>query len=135
MSVEQYELIIDMLGRPLLANSRLHHQAKGRVVREWRRAGFVAARAAGVPRLSRVAVACWGRYPTRVLPDVDAPSPALKAVLDGVVDAGVIPDDRPPFVQSVTYYEPIHERGCRPALVVLLTALFDDVAHPGRSAA
>lgn len=133
MSGEQYELVID-LGRPLLSNARLHFQEKAKVVREWRTGGLVFSRKAHIPPLSRVAVACWGRYPTRNMPDVDAVAPTLKAVLDGVVDAGVLPDDRPPFVQSVTYYEPVYEKGCRAALVVLLTVLTDDVSHPGRAA-
>lgn len=130
----QYEIVVDCCGRPLLSNARLNVYVKAQVVKEWRHAGCVLARAQRIPNLARVSVACWGRYPTRTLPDVDAVAPSLKAVLDGVVDAKVLIDDRPPFVQSVTYYEPVHVKGCKPALIVVLTVLEGDVTHPGRAA-
>lgn len=128
----QYKLIIDMVGRPVLSNARMHHQAKAKAVKPWRQAGCVLARAQHIPPLGRVSIACWGRYPTRVMPDVDGVAPTLKAVLDGIVDAGVLPDDQPPFVQAVTFYAPVCEKGCLPGLVVVLTALDADVEHPGR---
>lgn len=130
----QYELNVDVCGRPVLQNARMHHYAKAQAVKPWREAGCLLARLAKIPPLGRASVACWGVYPTNVTPDVDAVAPTLKAVLDGIVDAKVLPDDRPPFIQSVTFYEPIVIRGAKPALVVVLTALEADVVHPGRAA-
>lgn len=115
-----YDLLVD-IARPLLSNHRLHHMEKARQVKEWREAGCVMARAAKIPPLVSVHVASHGIYPTRRLPDLDATSPCLKAILDGIVDAHVIEDDRWPFVRSVLYEEHEVVRGCRPGLVVSLT--------------
>ena len=38
--------------------------------------------------------------------DVAACAPEAKAAIDGIVDAGVLPDDSPTFLQSVTFYAP-----------------------------
>ena len=38
--------------------------------------------------------------------DVAACAPEAKAAIDGIVDAGVIPDDSPVFLHSVTFYAP-----------------------------
>lgn len=63
----------------------------------------------------------WGRYPDRrSLPDPDGIAPALKGVLDGLVDAGVVPDDSGVFVAAVTYRRPVVEAGSLPALIVLV---------------
>lgn len=121
-----YQLDVDV-GRPLLSNARIHHMAKATIVKEWRTTARWLAVQARVPALPRVSVACWGRYDTRVLPDVDAVAPTLKAVLDGIVDARVLVDDKAPFVQAITYRAPVYDKGCRPALVVVLTDLGRDV--------
>ena len=47
-------------------------------------------------------------------------APALKGVLDGLVDAGVIRDDSGEFVAAVTYRRPVVEAGSLPALIVLV---------------
>ena len=36
--------------------------------------------------------------------DVGACFPAVKAAIDGLVDAGVLPDDNPQFVRALTFY-------------------------------
>ena len=38
--------------------------------------------------------------------DVGACNPAVKAAIDGLVDAGVLPDDSPEFVKSLVYLPP-----------------------------
>lgn len=116
-----HTIVVDCCGRPLLSNHRLHHMEKARQVKAWREAGCVLARAARIPKLSSVDVECWGRYPTRRTPDVDAVAPCLKAVLDGIVDANVLVDDKPPFVRSITYRMPQVVRDAPAALVVTLT--------------
>ena len=44
----------------------------------------------------------------------------LKGVLDGIVDAGVIPDDAGEWVKSITYLPAVKAKGATPALHVLL---------------
>lgn len=40
------------------------------------------------------------------LPDADAIAPTAKAALDGIVDSGIITDDTPDVVRSITYHAP-----------------------------
>ena len=130
----QYELIVDVVGRPLLSNDTRHRQVLAREKKLWREAGCWIARQQRIPHLGSVQVAAWGVYPTRTMPDVGGIAPTVKAVLDGIVDAGVLKDDSPPFVQSETFYPPIHVKGCKPGVVVLLTTVGDEWVHPGRAA-
>ena len=44
--------------------------------------------------------------PGRRLPDVDAIAPAAKAAVDGLVDAGVMPDDSPRHLRAMTFHAP-----------------------------
>jgi len=53
-----------------------------------------------------------------VLPDCDAIAAAVKPVIDGIVDAGLILDDSPEHVRSITYHAPRRSDGRR--LVVLI---------------
>lgn len=118
-----WTLVVDHLGRPTTTNRahNMHHRAVSADRKRWREAGCVLARAARIPVLERVVVECWGRYPNRKsLPDPDAVAPALKGVLDGLVDAGVIRDDSGEFVDAVTYRRPVVEAGSLPALIVLV---------------
>lgn len=133
MSAAQYELIVDVCGRPLLSNDTRHRMVLAKKKKEWRDAGCVLARAAKIPLLSSVTVAAWGVYPTRTMPDAGGIAPSVKAVLDGIVDAGVLPDDRPPFVVCESYYPPLHVKGCQPGLVVLLTECEPSWRHPGEA--
>ena len=49
-------------------------------------------------------------YPTyetrRSLPDTGACFPAVKAAIDGLVDAGWIPDDTPDIIGEITFHAP-----------------------------
>lgn len=76
---EHYELIIDTLGRPVTHNAetRLNRYAIAKTRKAWRDNACILDRQARIPRLDRVAVTCWGRYPTRVMPSADRhPHPA-----------------------------------------------------------
>ena len=53
-----------------------------------------------------------------VLPDCDAIAAAVKPIIDGIVDAGVILDDSPKHVRSITYHAP--KRSDARRLVVLI---------------
>ena len=50
--------------------------------------------------------------------DTGACHPAVKAAIDGIVDAGVLEDDTPDIVRSITYSAP---RIGRDALVLIVT--------------
>lgn len=99
----------------------MHHHAVSAERKLWREAGCVLARQQRIPSLDEIEVECWGVYPTRQsLPDADAVAPALKGVIDGLVDACVIPDDAGEWLASVTYRRPVVLSGATPALVVLV---------------
>lgn len=44
---------------------------------------------------------------TKVMADADGYHPAVKAVIDGLVDAKVIENDSPQFLKSIKYLTPI----------------------------
>ncbi|MEU3162930.1 hypothetical protein [Streptosporangium sp. NPDC006930] len=77
----------------LNANNRLHHAPRARITAALRAAGKQAAEDAQVPALGRAHV--FGLYspPDRRRRDVGNLYPSFKAIIDGCVDAGVLPDD------------------------------------------
>ena len=95
--------------RPWTANAerRWHHQKRAAVVREARERWAWLARAERIPPLRRISVEATPlRVDRRSMPDVAACYPAVKAAIDGLVDAGVIPDDGPTNVIKVTFRAP-----------------------------
>jgi hypothetical protein len=82
--------------RPWTANAerRWHHHKRAQVVRDARARWAWHALAAGIPRLDRIQIdARPMAKDRRWRPDVAACYPAVKAAIDGLVDARVIPDD------------------------------------------
>lgn len=82
-----------MTGRTLNANGRPHWTYRRAVTREWRDDACQLAKAAKVPRLDRARIRVdvlphrAGRY------DPNNVAPMSKAIVDGLVDAGVLDDD------------------------------------------
>lgn len=92
--------------RPWTANSerRWHYQKRAAVVREWRTAFAWLARAERIPNLYRVSICAQPlALSRRWRPDVAACYPAVKAAIDGLVDAGVIPDDDDSHLTALTF--------------------------------
>lgn len=82
------------LGLPLLnANRRQHHMAKARLTRAIRNATRMFALADHIPALARAHIVAEYRPPDRRRRDVHNLYPSAKAAVDGLVDAGVLPDD------------------------------------------
>lgn len=86
---------------------------------EWRGVFHLLALEQHIPRLTRVTIVVDHQTRTRQLPDTCAIAPAYKAALDGIVDAGILPDDGPEYVHAVTFL-PAHRTG-RDALTLTLT--------------
>ncbi|KGF17384.1 crossover junction endodeoxyribonuclease RusA superfamily protein [Corynebacterium freneyi] len=81
---------------PLTANQRLHWAAKARITADVRRTTMLLARAAKLPRdREHVTVALHYVPRDRRRRDADNLVPTLKAACDGLVDAGLVPDDTP----------------------------------------
>lgn len=102
------EWVIRIAERPFTINAerRMHHMQRAKLVREWRGKAEKFAKRMQIPRLEAVHVISQP-YLTGRLQDADACHPAVKAVIDGVVDAGVLVDDAPRYVRAITYRAPI----------------------------
>jgi hypothetical protein len=104
--------------RPFTANAasrgttpgaRRAHAAK---VKSWRRAFEMLARSGRVPALGPCEVIVRTYLPDRRgTHDVGACFPAYKAAQDGLVDAGVWPDDKPQWVVRVIFEAPVFGQG------------------------
>jgi len=111
------------LPAPLMnMNKRLHWREERRLARIWRQTAMIAAiDSLGTPKQRR-------RGPSTVeitLPVRDRRKrdphnyfPTVKHIVDGLVDAGIWPDDNPEWVTTV---EPHLTRGTRGLVIVLLT--------------
>jgi crossover junction endodeoxyribonuclease RusA len=81
-------------GLPLLnANRRQHHFVKARLTKAIRDAAHIFALADRIPGLKRAHIVVEYRPPDRRHRDVHNLYPSAKAAVDGLVDAGVLPDD------------------------------------------
>jgi crossover junction endodeoxyribonuclease RusA len=72
------------------ANGRLHHHAKAKLTKAWREAAYVAATAR---TFDSAYITCAIRFPNNIRRDVGNYYPTAKAIVDGLVDAGMLPDD------------------------------------------
>ena len=99
--------------RPIPANKHrnLHYQAAATYNRSWRFAFNVLAREAKVPALAVIEITVHQTQAKGTLPDTMASAPTVKAAIDGLVDAGVIPDDTGKHLAAVTFLPPVKGNG------------------------
>ena len=86
------------------ANQRLHWAVKARRVKTLRQWAAWETRRLEVPTIERVAISVWvhpGARTRRL--DASNYAPTVKALVDGVVDAGALPDDSGKHVIAETY--------------------------------
>lgn len=85
------------------ANDRSHWSSRARIVSQIRTTAGWCARRQRIPRLERVHVtAVWWPPNQSRLRDVDNLAPTVKACIDGLRDAGVLPGDDRRHVVAVT---------------------------------
>lgn len=77
----------------LNANHRLHYMRHAAVVANWRQAGHWAAKAERLPRLRKAQIIATLHFADRRRRDSHNYYPTLKAIVDGLVDYGLLPDD------------------------------------------
>jgi hypothetical protein len=100
----------------------MHFHERAALVREWRTAFAMLAREAHIPALGRISVTAMPiRANRRSRPDVAACYPAVKAAIDGLVDAGVVVNDDPDHVVEIRFSPPA--MGSHDALVLVVEAL------------
>lgn len=95
--------------RPLTVNAvaGLHRQQWASITRETREAWGWLTRGALVPSLAGCTIVAQPLHANRRSPqDVAACAPEAKAAIDGIVDAGVIPNDDATHLLSVTFLPP-----------------------------
>jgi hypothetical protein len=89
----------------------LHHMARAKLVKEWREAFRDAAIAENIPPLEMIEVIAQPYVlNARYRQDTGNCFPALKAAVDGLIDAGVIIDDNSTVVVKITFLAPIYGR-------------------------
>lgn len=76
------------------------------LVKEWRSAFHLLARQAQIPNMQAVEIEVEVFLKGGKLQDVAACNPAVKAGIDGLVDAGIIEDDSPEFLKSIKFFAP-----------------------------
>jgi crossover junction endodeoxyribonuclease RusA len=107
-------------GRPITANAhrRLFWRERAHYDREVRGAFRLLARAARIPELERIRIVAAPTVRRGPFADPAACAPAVKAAIDGIVDAGVIPDDTGRYLVDVLFHPPV--KGRLDALVVIV---------------
>ena len=88
---------------PLTANDRMHWAQKSALTRQIRETAYVCARQAKVPPQGRTAVLTVWFPPDKRRRDAGSLTLTAKAAIDGLVDAGVWPDDDPSHVCEERY--------------------------------
>ena len=95
--------------RPWTTNTERswHFQKRAARVRETRERFYWLAKEAKVPQLPKIEVSAVPLVKNRrSMQDVGACFPAVKAAIDGLVDAGVIVDDNAQHLDKLTFYAP-----------------------------
>jgi hypothetical protein len=75
-------------------NDRPHHHAKAKLTKAWREAAHIAAVAvSNRDRYQRAHIVVAYRFPDNRRREVGNLQPTSKAIVDGIVDSGLLPDD------------------------------------------
>lgn len=77
----------------LNANQRRHWSHRQRLTKVWRESTAWRARGASVPRLNRARIVVEFSFGDHQRRDVSNYQPTAKAIVDGLIDAGLLPDD------------------------------------------
>ena len=88
--------------------------------KNWRTLGFVAAR--NLPKAQWLSVIVEPFQEKGRLQDVGACNPSVKAVIDGIVDAKVIPDDSADYVKEIRFLPPQRSKNGLVIKLVLMPA-------------
>lgn len=95
-----YRLTLPYMQPPLTSNQRMHWRPKAELTRQVRAAARHLALHAQIPSLDECVVGLVWTVTTRHRRDADNLVPTLKACCDGLVDAGVVPDDTPQYMHK-----------------------------------
>ncbi|TCN51831.1 hypothetical protein EV641_109222 [Rhodococcus sp. SMB37] len=122
-SVDTYRLDLPYEKPPLTANSRMHWGPKSKLTRMMRSDAHTLAKAAKLPPciFLRITVQLHYRPKTNRRRDPSNLMPTQKAILDGLVDYGLVPDDCPPYVTELVPAIHPAEKGLEGSLWLTIT--------------
>lgn len=92
---------------PLTSNQRIHWRTRAALTKDVR--SLTASKANGIPAMTACSVSLSWIVNDKRRRDADNLVPTLKAMCDGLVDAGIVPDDTPELmhkVMPVIVYDP-----------------------------
>lgn len=106
--IEQVFYRLEFNQRPWTTNAERagNRWERASMVKEWRHAFELLAKSEKIPPMSWITVTVEPHQKGGRLQDVGACNPAVKAAIDGIVDAGVLPDDSSQYVRSLTFLPP-----------------------------
>jgi len=107
---EQEQVIyrLELEQRPWTTNAERagNRWERAALTKEWRTAFQLLAKQEKIPVMSWISVTVEPHQKGGRLQDVGACNPAVKAAIDGIVDAGVLPDDSSQYVRSLIFLPP-----------------------------
>lgn len=111
---EQDQLVyrLEFAQRPWTTNAERagNRWERADLVKTWRSAFHVLAKSEQMPEMEWITVTVEPHQKGGRLQDVGACNPAVKAAVDGIVDAGVLPDDSPQYMKSLVFLPPQNDR-------------------------
>tara|TARA_Y100000004_G_scaffold197300_1_gene270983 strand:+ start:238 stop:621 length:384 start_codon:yes stop_codon:yes gene_type:complete len=84
-----------------------HHHKRAKHVKQWREASCLVAQEMKMPKMEEIEVTFIPyKLNRKNMADTGGHFPIAKACIDGLIDAGVIEDDGPDVVTSLTFKSP-----------------------------
>ena len=96
----QWNVFLPYNTPPLTANQRMHHRQRAQVVKNVRASARVVAQSLRIPGLPACQVELHYVPRDSRRRDADNLVPTLKAACDGLVDARIVPDDTPEWMDK-----------------------------------
>lgn len=120
--------VLEYNTRPWTTNAerRMTKWERAALTKDWRGAFYWLAKAKRIPSLASVTIDAIPLQARGPLQDTAACNPAVKAAIDGLVDAGVIPDDSGRHVLSITFHPADKDHD---ALLLVITEVVHAVDH------
>lgn len=85
------------------ADRNMNPYKRGATIKEWRSAFCELALEQKIPLQQKIAIVVTPVIPDNRVQDTAACNPAAKAAIDGLIDAGVIPDDTKEFLEFILF--------------------------------
>ena len=110
--IEQLIFRLEFNQRPWTTNAERagNRWERAELVKTWRSAFALLAKSEGLPAMSWISVTAEPHQKGGRLQDVGACNPAVKAAIDGLVDAGILPDDSSQYMRSLIFLPPKNDK-------------------------